>query len=101
MDDEIGTLTKGKLADVVVIDLDRPHLTPVYDPVSHLIYSARGSDVRDVIVNGKLVVRQGKMVTVDERDLKARAGAMASKIGRELGATYGGAYTSDVGEDHV
>jgi 5-methylthioadenosine/S-adenosylhomocysteine deaminase len=90
MDDRIGSLVPGKLADVVVVDLNKPHLTPLYDPISHLVYAARGSDVRDVIVNGVVVVRQGKIQTIDESNIKRRARAMASEIGRQVGAqAYG------------
>jgi len=85
MEDKIGSLEAGKLADVIVIDLDRAHLTPVYDPVSHLVYSARGSDVRDVIVNGRIVVRNGRLMTQDEEELRANVREMAADIGRDLG----------------
>ena len=60
MEGRVGTLTAGALADVTIIDLDRPHLLPLDDAVSHLVYSARGSDVRDVIVGGREVVRNGR-----------------------------------------
>ncbi len=82
MNDRIGSLEPGKLADVIVIDLDRPHLTPMYVPESHLVYAARGSDVRDVIVNGRLVVDHGRITTVDEGEFMARARTLASEIGR-------------------
>jgi 5-methylthioadenosine/S-adenosylhomocysteine deaminase len=85
MDSEIGSLKPGKLADVVVIDMNRPHLTPVYDPVSHLVYAARGSEVRDVIVNGRLVVQNGLLTTIDEEDLKRRASACAADMAKSLG----------------
>lgn len=86
MDDRIGSLVPGKLADVIIVDLDKPHLTPLYDPVSHLVYAARGSDVRDVIVNGRLVVKQGKLETADEREMKKRAREIASEVGKEVGS---------------
>ncbi len=85
MEDRIGSLTAGKLADLIVIDMDRPHLTPCYDRLSHLVYAARGSDVRDVIVNGKRVVNNGRITTVDETKLKTRVRDLAGKISRELG----------------
>ncbi|MDQ7783972.1 MAG: amidohydrolase family protein [Desulfomonilaceae bacterium] len=85
MDDRIGSLEPGKFADVIVIDPDRPHLTPMYVPESHLVYAARGSDVRDVIVNGRMVVDHGRITTVDEEEFKARARTMASEIGRGVG----------------
>lgn len=87
MEDDIGSLEPGKAADVVVMDLDRPHLTPMYDPSSHLVYVARGSDVRDVIVNGTRVVDRGRITTVDEREFRTRARSMASEIGKGVGRT--------------
>jgi len=89
MDHEIGSLEPGKLADVIVVDLKRPHLTPVYDPVSHLVYAARGSDVRDVIVNGVQVVESGRITTVDEQDVMRHAVDMARKIANTSGETIG------------
>jgi 5-methylthioadenosine/S-adenosylhomocysteine deaminase len=85
MDDKIGTLESGKLADLIVVDLNKPHLTPMYDPISHLVYAARGSDVRHVFVDGKQVVENGRMTTVDEEEVKSRASLVAAKIGNDLG----------------
>jgi 5-methylthioadenosine/S-adenosylhomocysteine deaminase len=91
LEDKIGSLQAGKLADVIIVDMDAPHLTPVYDPVSHLVYSAKGSDVRDVIVNGRLVVRNRGINTVDEgtvkKDVRNFAGRIAADLG--LGTEYG------------
>jgi len=88
MDDKIGTLEPGKLADVIVVDLNKPHLTPMYDPISHLVYAARASDVRHVFVDGKQVVENGRMTTVDEEEVKSRARLMAAKIGKDLGIAW-------------
>ncbi len=96
MDDSIGSLKPGKLADVTVVDLDRIHLTPAYDPLSHLVYAARGSDVRHVLVNGKLVVRNGHVVTIDEGELKAQVRSKARKIGSSLGRQLMGDYARHV-----
>lgn len=63
--DQIGSLEKGKNADLIIIDTHKPHLTPLYDPVSHLVYAARGSDVRDVIIGGRLVVQDRALLTFD------------------------------------
>ena len=84
MADRIGSLEPGKLADVIVVDLNRPHLFPMYDPISDLVYAGRGSDVRDVIVNGKFVVRSGRLTTVDEEQLKTWVWAKASEISEGL-----------------
>jgi 5-methylthioadenosine/S-adenosylhomocysteine deaminase len=66
MEKEIGSLEAGKKADVIVLELNRPHLQPVYNLVSHLVYSATGADVRDVIIDGKLVMKNRKLLTLDE-----------------------------------
>jgi 5-methylthioadenosine/S-adenosylhomocysteine deaminase len=55
--EETGSLEVGKRADLIIVDTNKPHLTPLYDPVSHLVYAAGGSDVRDVIVDGRLTVK--------------------------------------------
>jgi 5-methylthioadenosine/S-adenosylhomocysteine deaminase len=87
LEDRIGSLEPGKLADMIVIDLNRPHLMPMYDPVSHLVYSTKGSDVRDVLVNGKFVVRNGSIVTVDTTELYARIRDLSNKIAAVLDAS--------------
>jgi 5-methylthioadenosine/S-adenosylhomocysteine deaminase len=63
--EQIGSLEKGKKADLIIIDTHKPHLTPLYDPVSHLVYAASGSDVRDVIIDGRLVVRDRALLTIN------------------------------------
>jgi len=60
-----GSLEKGKQADIIVIDLSKPHLEPMYNPYSHLVYSASGSDVEASIINGKLVMNKRKLLTMD------------------------------------
>ncbi|MFZ5569548.1 MAG: amidohydrolase family protein [Thermodesulfobacteriota bacterium] len=69
---EIGSLEVGKQADLIVIDTQKPHLVPMYHPVSHLVYAARGSDVRDVFVAGKPLVRNRSLLTIDSADLFRR-----------------------------
>jgi 5-methylthioadenosine/S-adenosylhomocysteine deaminase len=58
-----GTIEKGKKADIIVVDTRSPHLTPLYNPVSSIVYSANGSDVKDVIVNGKVLMKGRKFIT--------------------------------------
>ncbi|MBU0985645.1 MAG: amidohydrolase family protein, partial [Proteobacteria bacterium] len=60
-----GSLEIGKKADVIIIDTHKPHLVPVYNPVSHIVYAAQGSDVQDVIVDGRILVKDRKLLTVD------------------------------------
>ncbi|MBA4395616.1 MAG: S-adenosylhomocysteine deaminase, partial [Desulfobacca sp.] len=57
LDREIGSLEPGKKADCIVLDLNKPHLTPCYNLYSHLVYAAKGSDITQVIINGKTVMK--------------------------------------------
>src|SRR5690606_25688378 len=63
---DLGSLESGKLADVLVVRMDRARQTPMYDPVSHLVYTTRGDDVETTIVNGRVLMRDGKVLTLDE-----------------------------------
>jgi len=83
LDKKIGSIEIGKLADLIVIDTNSPHLVPMYDPVSHIVYTIRGSDVRDVFIGGKMIIRNKKLLTID------LAGVMkkASWLGKTIGLT--------------
>ena len=65
----IGSLEPGKQADIIVVDTRTPHLSPVYNPVSHLIYAAGGTDVRDVWVAGRPVVQNRRVTTLDTENI--------------------------------
>ena len=78
--DEIGSLEPGKRADIVLVDAQRPGLTPLYRVYSHLVYAARGSDVATVIVNGRVVVRDREILTVDEREVMERARGFGNRV---------------------
>ena len=65
LDSAIGSLEAGKKADLIIIDTNKPHLTPMYSPVSHLVYSVMGSDVRVSIINGKIVMNDGQLKTMN------------------------------------
>jgi 5-methylthioadenosine/S-adenosylhomocysteine deaminase len=80
MGDQLGTLEIGKRADLIVIDTDKPHLTPMYSPVSHLVYSVKGSDVAASVINGRVVMEKGELLTVDEEKAMAEARQAAEKI---------------------
>ena len=69
----IGSLEPGKKADCIVLDLDQPHLTPIYHPVSHLVYAARGSDVIHSVIGGRVVMKNRQLLTLDEATILARA----------------------------
>jgi 5-methylthioadenosine/S-adenosylhomocysteine deaminase len=69
VDKHVGSLEPGKQADVIIVDTDKPHLVPMYNSVSHLIYTAQGSDVRDVMVAGRILVRNKNLLTLDLEDI--------------------------------
>ena len=83
--DQIGSLEHGKLADVIVIDTTRLNLNPIlFSPVRtiipNLVYSANGSEVRIVIVNGKIVVEEGHLTLVDESNIRKEANEAAKNV---------------------
>ncbi len=67
LDPETGMLKAGKKADLILVDMRKPHLTPCFDVASHLVYSAKGSDVRTTIVNGKILMDDYKVLALDEQ----------------------------------
>jgi 5-methylthioadenosine/S-adenosylhomocysteine deaminase len=85
IDDRVGSLEPGKLADVVLVDARVPELTPLYDVYSHLVYVAKGGNVATVVVNGKVVVRNRHMETVDEKEVMNKANELKVKILESLG----------------
>jgi 5-methylthioadenosine/S-adenosylhomocysteine deaminase len=78
---EIGSLEEGKKADVIVVNLDNLHMTPASsDPVSAVVYSAQTSDVKDVIIAGKLVLKNGELVTLDEAQVCSEANTERARL---------------------
>jgi 5-methylthioadenosine/S-adenosylhomocysteine deaminase len=78
--DKIGSIEKGKIADIVTINLKKPHLTPMYNVYSHIVYAAMASDVDTVMVNGKVVVNNSKLCNGDEEKILAKAREWEGKI---------------------
>ena len=83
---EIGSLEPGKRADMISVRLDQPHAVPLYEPVSQLVYALKASDVRDVMVNGKLVVRDRQILTLDMKQVLAKAEEFQAKVRASLAA---------------
>jgi 5-methylthioadenosine/S-adenosylhomocysteine deaminase len=75
-----GVLREGYNADVIIVDMDKPHLTPVYDIHSHLVYSASGSDVSTTIVDGRILMQDYEVVCMDEQDVLERARTAAAGL---------------------
>jgi len=84
MEDRIGSLEPGKRADLVVVGLDEPRLHPLYDPVSHLVYVAKGADVRYVVVEGRVIMRDRHVLTLDEKAVIAEADRLRDQVRRSL-----------------
>ncbi|BAI80691.1 N-ethylammeline chlorohydrolase [Deferribacter desulfuricans SSM1] len=81
--DKMGIIKKGYYADFIVIDLNKPHLQPIYNPISHLIYSTKSSDITDVFINGKHILKDGIITTIDEEEILEKAKYWSNKIKNE------------------
>jgi 5-methylthioadenosine/S-adenosylhomocysteine deaminase len=84
MEKEIGSLETGKRADLILVRLDRPNAVPMYDPISQMVYALKAEDVRDVMVNGKPVVSDGRILTLNEAQILQRAAEYRVKISASL-----------------
>jgi 5-methylthioadenosine/S-adenosylhomocysteine deaminase len=80
LDQVIGSLEAGKKADLIVIDTNKPHLTPMYNPVSHLVYAAMGSDVTTSIINGMVVMEDRKLKSLDLKKVMDDVNKIAKEI---------------------
>lgn len=82
---EIGSIETGKKADLVLLDRDRPHLCPSVDPWSAIVYSARGTDVRTVLVDGEVLVHDFALTRQDAAAVTATARSAAAELARRAG----------------
>lgn len=84
MEREIGSLEAGKRADLVIVDLNDLNQTPFYNVYSNLIYATKAADVRTVVIEGRVVMRDRRLLTLDENDIKARARVFREQIIKSL-----------------
>lgn len=84
LDNQIGSLEAGKRADLCIVDLDDLSQTPLYNIYSHLVYATKADDVRTVIIEGRVVMRDRRLLTLDENGIKMRARAFRERISRSL-----------------
>jgi 5-methylthioadenosine/S-adenosylhomocysteine deaminase len=84
MGDVTGSLEKGKKADVIILDTKKPHLTPMYNPFSHLVYAARGNDVTHSIINGRLLMENRKLLSIDLYEIMEKARQKSQDVRRWL-----------------
>jgi 5-methylthioadenosine/S-adenosylhomocysteine deaminase len=82
--DRVGSLEEGKLADVVLVNVDSPGLVPLYNVYSHLVYAVKGGHVSTVVVNGRVVVRNFRVTTVDEGEVMAKANELKRQVLQSL-----------------
>src|SRR6059058_3930104 len=86
LDNEIGSIEKGKRADLVIVDLDALNQTPYYNIYSDLVYATKAGDVRTVIIEGRVIMRDRLLLTLKEETIKADARRYRERIIRSLGA---------------
>jgi 5-methylthioadenosine/S-adenosylhomocysteine deaminase len=79
-----GSLEAGKKADLCIIDMDKPHLTPLYNEYSHLAYAVTGADVQTVLINGKMVMKDRSLLTINEKEAMERVRAIALRVKKSL-----------------
>ena len=85
MADRIGSIAPGKWADIILLDLNKPHLTPLYSPFSQLVYAASGADVTTSIIGGRIVMRNRQLLTLDVGSAMAEVRRIAAEV---VGAGY-------------
>ena len=85
MEREIGSLEAGKKADLILISLDEPNAVPMYDIYAQIAYSLKGSDVQTVVIGGKVVMRDRKLLTVDEPKVLEKAREYGDSVKKSLG----------------
>ncbi|MGA9769710.1 MAG: amidohydrolase [Blastocatellia bacterium] len=86
LDREIGSLEAGKLADLLIVTLDSAHQVPLYNVYSHLVYATKSSDVETVMINGRIVMQDRQVQTIDGRAVRAKAAEYRDKIRKSLAA---------------
>jgi len=84
MENITGSLKLGMKADIIIIDLNKPHLTPMYNEYSHIVYAAGGSDVETVMINGRIVMENRRLLTINENEAMERVRKIAKRIKRSL-----------------
>jgi 5-methylthioadenosine/S-adenosylhomocysteine deaminase len=85
LDQQIGSLEPGKRADLIIVGMHAARQTPMYDPLSHLVYTTRGDDVRTTVVNGTVLMREKQVLTLDEAAVLAEARTLASQVRKAVG----------------
>jgi 5-methylthioadenosine/S-adenosylhomocysteine deaminase len=84
LENDIGRIEVGKKADLIIIDLNKPHLTPLYNYYSQLVYAVNGADVTGSIIDGRVVMRDGKLTTIDEKIVMKEVRKIARNVSKSV-----------------
>lgn len=84
LDKEIGSLESGKKADLIILSLDEPNAVPMYNVYSQIVYALKASDVETVVIGGKIVMRDRRVLTINEPEVLAKAREFGRKIAASL-----------------
>jgi 5-methylthioadenosine/S-adenosylhomocysteine deaminase len=84
MGNTTGSLEAGKKADIIILGMNKPHLTPLYNEYSHLVYAMSGADVDTVLINGKIIMENRKLLTINEEEVMQRVREIAVKVKQSL-----------------
>ena len=87
LDKEVGSLEVNKKADLVLISFKSPHLVPAYNPISHLVYAATGSDVDTVNIDGRIIMKNRTVMTLDEEKIIREAAERGARLLERAGIT--------------
>jgi len=87
MEDIVGNLKPGMKADITILNLNKPHLTPMYHEYSHLVYTVNGADVDTVLINGKIVMENRQLLTINENEAMEKVRKIAERVKKSLGIT--------------
>ena len=82
---QLGSLETDKLADLIVVRMDQPRQTPLYDPIAQIVYTSRGDDVVTSIVNGRVLMRDGKVLTLNQGEVIAAAEKASAAVRAAVG----------------
>jgi 5-methylthioadenosine/S-adenosylhomocysteine deaminase len=84
MEKEIGSLEAGKKADLILIGISAPHAVPMYNLYSHIVYALKASDVETVVIGGRVLMQDRRLLTLNEPEILAKAREYAGKVKRSL-----------------
>jgi len=89
LEDELGSIEAGKKADIIVVNLKNPHALPIHDPISAVVWATTGRDVKTTIIDGKIVMRERKVPTLDEEEILRKAQERAERVVDKAGIKVG------------